>query len=85
MPVFGKKSEVDSSLGYDLVICKDFGLHKSDEMNNNAAPGTSNLLFPAIPSDDSACRKTLHQSVEKLTESYAESKCPMSSDVNCVP
>ncbi|KAE9455360.1 hypothetical protein C3L33_12738, partial [Rhododendron williamsianum] len=79
MPVVAKKSEVDSSPGYDLIVCKDSG---SDEMNNNAAPETSNLPFPAIVSDDSVCRKTLHQSVEKLTESYAESKCPTSSDAN---
>lgn len=81
MPVVAKKSEVDSSPGYDLIVCKDSG---SDEMNNNAAPETSNLPFPAIVSDDSVCRKTLHQSVEKLTESYAESKCPTSSDANYV-
>lgn len=82
MPILAKGSDVDSSPVYDPIICKDSGLHKSDPMNDKAASETASLPIPAIPSDDSECRKTLRESVEKLTESYAESKCGASSDAN---
>lgn len=82
MPILAKGSDVDSSPGYDPIICKDSDLHKSDPMNDKAASETASLPIPAIPSDDSECRKTLRESVEKLTESYAESKCGTSSDAN---
>ncbi|KAF5943059.1 hypothetical protein HYC85_020701, partial [Camellia sinensis] len=53
-PDLTKKDDVDSSVGHDLNICDDDGLHNADKTDDKAAAVDSSLQAPAVPSNDNA-------------------------------
>ncbi|GMP56414.1 hypothetical protein CsSME_00020917 [Camellia sinensis var. sinensis] len=54
MPDLTKKDDVDSSVGHDLNIRDDAGLHNADKTDDKAAAVDSSLQAPAVPSNDNA-------------------------------
>ncbi|KAL7220446.1 hypothetical protein ACSBR2_013347 [Camellia fascicularis] len=53
-PDLTKKDDVDSSVGHDLNIRDDDGLHNADKTDDKAAAVDSSLQAPAVPSNDNA-------------------------------